>query len=149
MNISVTSEPDNNLTLIELEKFLKEQVKINEKEAQKRTDNLKILRIKESDLCTQLGEEPMHIPHSRVPSKEILDNLSKVIKTLELELEHRQKNFKCLKAAILARMQELEMKPSSSLERDLLVDSDELIVLSKENLAKMKSLSKELQQKVR
>ncbi|XP_071518354.1 protein regulator of cytokinesis 1-like [Panulirus ornatus] len=142
-------DPEDNLTLLELERYLRHNVEKLHVEVKRRREKLKDLQEQEQELCERLIEEPYSISKRKIPSKEDLEDLERRIRTLEQEKVNREKTFRRLKSNLARLMEELEQKPNSSFEHSILSDVEDLFTLSHRNLQQVKHLNEEYEKKVK
>ncbi|XP_069939995.1 protein regulator of cytokinesis 1 isoform X2 [Cherax quadricarinatus] len=142
-------DPDDSLTLLEVERYLRHNVEELLKEVNVRRNKLKELRDIEQELCERLVEEPSNVPKKPIPSKEDLEDLERRIRTLEQEKVNREKTFRHLKSNLSRLLDELELKANSSLELNVLSDVEDLFTLSRSNLHQMKQLNERYEQMVK
>lgn len=142
------SDPEEHLTLIELERYLRRAVVKMEKEVKERQDELKELRSQEQELCECLREELSEFEKKAVPSKESIKDLERIVKTLEQEKVDRVKTFLRQKDNLERLLKELEQSPVSSFECSVVAGLEDLFVLSTENLRRLKMLNDEYEKRV-
>ncbi|KAB7503357.1 Protein regulator of cytokinesis 1 [Armadillidium nasatum] len=148
LQVPQVAEPDGQMTLRELEEYLKSQFHIYQAEKDQRLERYKSLRSSEKELCKKLVEEPVKLPNDNIPSLASLNLLQKVVNSLKQELDTRRKQFASYRASIQSNMEILHLKPNSSFERDIMSGLEGLVSISMQNIQKMKTLSKDLQLKV-
>uniref|UniRef100_A0A0P4W8E0 Protein regulator of cytokinesis 1 n=1 Tax=Scylla olivacea TaxID=85551 RepID=A0A0P4W8E0_SCYOL len=141
-------DPEEHLSLIELERYLRRAVVEMEKEVKERHSALEELRSQEQELCECLREELSDFEKKAVPSKESIKDLERIVKTLEQEKVDRVKTFHRLKDNLERLLKELEQSPVSSFECSVVAGLEDLFVLSTENLRRLKMLNEEYEKRV-
>ncbi|XP_027211206.1 protein regulator of cytokinesis 1 [Penaeus vannamei] len=142
-------DPEENLSLLELERYLRHNVKQLQDEVKKRRLRIRDLRQAEQELCERLIEEPSNVVNKPIPSLDDMEDLERRIRTLEQEKINREKTFQHLKSNIAKLMEELEQKANTTFERDILSEVEGLFTLSQQNLKQMKHLNEEYEQRVK
>lgn len=142
------SEPEEHLSLMELERYLRKSVTEMEKEVKARRKDLEELRAREQELCECLKEDLSMMEKKAIPSKESVQDLKRVVDTLEQEKIDRNKNFLRLKNNLERLLQELEQPPTSSFECSVVTGLEDLFVLSRDNLRRLKVLNEEYEKRV-
>ncbi|XP_042232733.1 protein regulator of cytokinesis 1-like isoform X2 [Homarus americanus] len=141
-------DPEENLSLLELERYLRHSVEELHREVKSRRDRLRELHERERELCERLVEEPSNISKKLFPSKEDLEDLERRIRTLEQEMINREKTFRRLKSDLVKLLDDLELKPSTPFESTILSEVEDLFTLSHQNLQRMRQLNKNYEEKV-
>ncbi|XP_045116594.1 protein regulator of cytokinesis 1-like isoform X2 [Portunus trituberculatus] len=141
-------DPEENLSLIELERYLRRAVAGMEKEVKERQNALEELRSQEKELCECLKEKLSDFEKKAIPSKESIKDLERIVKTLEQEKVDRVKTFHRLKDNLERLLKELEQSPVSSFECSVVAGLEELFVLSTDNLKRLKMLNEEYEKRV-
>ncbi|XP_070541094.1 protein regulator of cytokinesis 1-like [Ptychodera flava] len=140
-------EPEENLTVLQLEKDLRTQVDKLSKVKHDRLQKLKKLKETEQHLCDVLCTTPYYVPTGSVPSEEQLETLQEHIDSLKSEKEKRSNIFTKTKQNIIVILEDLEQCPNTSFERDIVCEEEDSFLLSSENMAALKTLYTELQGK--
>ncbi|KAI8513726.1 PREDICTED: protein regulator of cytokinesis 1-like isoform X1 [Branchiostoma belcheri] len=140
-------EPEEGLSILTLEKELRTRVDTLAKEKHDRMKQLSSLREKEQQLCDALCTTPFYIAPDTVPSNDQLAKLRQHISTLQTEKNTRQEVFLETKVKIITFLDNLDLTPNSSFERDVVCEDEESFVLSSENMAALQALCAELEKK--
>ncbi|XP_054858921.1 protein regulator of cytokinesis 1 isoform X2 [Eublepharis macularius] len=138
-------EEDEEATILQLEKELRTQVEVRLKQKQERRQELQALREQELEMCDLLSVAPSGICTKGVPSLEELAHFRRHLAALAAEKERRQAEFVGTKQKIVLCMEELEHIPDTSFERDVVCEDEEAFCLSKENIAALKDLLRQLE----
>lgn len=144
LQLPVCQEEDG-LTMLQLEKDLRTQVKAMLKEKSVRQSELKSLIQEDQDLCDILCEDLFPIHPERIPSQQQLENYRRHIATRNQEKEHRHTEFVEMKRQITALMEDLEQLPDSTFEKDAVCEDEEAFCLSVENINSLKVLLQQLE----
>uniref|UniRef100_A0A673H3E4 Protein regulator of cytokinesis 1-like n=1 Tax=Sinocyclocheilus rhinocerous TaxID=307959 RepID=A0A673H3E4_9TELE len=136
---------EDGLTMLQLEKDLRTQVKMMLKEKSARQSELKSLIQQDQDLCDILCDDLFPIHHERVPSQQQLQNYRQHIKTCNQERERRHAEFVGMKRQITVLMEDLEQHPDTSFEKDAVCEDEDAFCLSVENLSALKVLLHQLE----
>ncbi|XP_057185836.1 protein regulator of cytokinesis 1a isoform X1 [Triplophysa rosa] len=138
-------QAEDGLTMLQLEKHLRTQVKAMLKEKSVRQSELKNLIQVDQDLCDMLCEDLFPIHPERIPSHQQLENYRRHIATRSLEKEQRHTEFVEMRRQITALMEDLEQPPDSTFEKDAVCDDEEAFCLSVENINSLKVLLHQLE----
>ncbi|XP_016408696.1 protein regulator of cytokinesis 1-like isoform X1 [Sinocyclocheilus rhinocerous] len=138
-------QEEDGLTMLQLEKDLRTQVKMMLKEKSARQSELKSLIQQDQDLCDILCDDLFPIHHERVPSQQQLQNYRQHIKTCNQERERRHAEFVGMKRQITVLMEDLEQHPDTSFEKDAVCEDEDAFCLSVENLSALKVLLHQLE----
>jgi len=85
-DVSVTAQPSEGLTILQMEKGLRSRAETLSAEKQKRLEQLRQRLETDEKLCASLGTEPFHVPSSCVvPTEQQLADLDEHISELETE----------------------------------------------------------------
>ncbi|XP_071828228.1 protein regulator of cytokinesis 1-like isoform X2 [Apostichopus japonicus] len=142
-------EPEEDLSILQVEKVLRQRVDALKREKKERMDRLETLQKTEQLLCDILSTTPMYIPTGTVPTDEQLKLLQEHIETLRADKQQREDTFRIAKRNILDLMDLLEQEPNTSFERDVICEEEETFSLSMENMDALKRLQEELEVKDR
>ncbi|XP_022080595.1 protein regulator of cytokinesis 1-like isoform X2 [Acanthaster planci] len=138
-------QPEEGLTILQLEKSLRQKVESLNKEKSERMAKLKQLKDREQHLCDLLCTTPYYIPSGTVPTTEQLETLKDHIQTLTTEKESRQQILSGTKKKIISLLADLEQGPNTSFERDIVCEEEDSFLLSKENMEALRVLHQELE----
>ncbi|TRY65163.1 hypothetical protein DNTS_002041 [Danionella cerebrum] len=138
-------QEEDGLTMLQLEKDLRTQVKLLMKEKGVRQTELKSLIQLDQDLCDILCEDVFPIHPERVPSKEQLQRYRKHISDRNQEKDRRHAEFVEMKRQITVLMEDLEQNPDSTFEKDAVCEDEDAFCLSLENLSSLKVLLEQLE----
>ncbi|XP_016322317.1 protein regulator of cytokinesis 1-like isoform X2 [Sinocyclocheilus anshuiensis] len=133
-------QEEDGLTMLQLEKDLRTQVKMMLKEKSARQSELKSLIQQDQDLCDILCDDLFPIHPERVPSQQQLQNYRQHINTRNQERERRHAEFVGMKRQITVLMEDLEQHPDTSFEKDAVCEDEDAFCLSVENLSALKVL---------
>jgi protein regulator of cytokinesis 1 len=122
------------LTILELDKELRDDVQ--QLKALKEERMREVLKLKALDekLCQAIKMEPIYVPTKVVPTDEQLETLKQHIRVMEALKNQRFEKFTELKAEILNLYEQLETEPNTSFGREVVCEEDEAFVLSSINL---------------
>ncbi|KAI4894246.1 hypothetical protein NFI96_030250 [Prochilodus magdalenae] len=138
-------EEDDGLTMLQLEKEIRTHLKVMLKQKSQRMNELKDLMQQDRDLCDILCDNPYAINPDRVPSAQQLDDYRQHITIRNQEKERRHAEFVAIKRQIIVCMEDLEQMPDTSFERDVVCEDEEAFCLSTENIAALKELLSQLE----
>uniref|UniRef100_A0A8C1A9X1 Protein regulator of cytokinesis 1a n=2 Tax=Cyprinus carpio TaxID=7962 RepID=A0A8C1A9X1_CYPCA len=136
---------EDGLTMLQLEKDLRTQVKMMLKEKSARQSELKSLIQQDQDLCDLLCDDLFPIHPERVPSQQQLQNYRQHINARNQERERRHAEFMGMKRQITVLMEDLEQHPDTSFEKDAVCEDEDAFCLSLENLSALKVLLHQLE----
>ncbi|XP_038046048.1 protein regulator of cytokinesis 1-like isoform X2 [Patiria miniata] len=142
-------QAEEGLTILQLEKVLRQKVDSLNKEKSERMAILKQLKDREQHLCDLLCTTPYYIPSGTVPTAEQLETLKDHIQTLSTEKDSRQNILSSTKKEIISLLEDLEQGPNTSFERDIVCEEEDCFLLSKENMEALRVLHEELEFKQR
>uniref|UniRef100_A0A673K9K1 Protein regulator of cytokinesis 1-like n=1 Tax=Sinocyclocheilus rhinocerous TaxID=307959 RepID=A0A673K9K1_9TELE len=137
-------QEEDGLTMLQLEKDLRTQVKMMLKEKSSRQSALKSLIQQDQDLCDILCDDLFPIHPERVPSQQQLQNYRQHINAL-CEIVRRHAEFVEMKRQITVLMEDLEQHPDTSFEKDAVCEDEDAFCLSVENLRSLKVLLHQLE----
>ncbi|XP_077991919.1 protein regulator of cytokinesis 1-like isoform X2 [Glandiceps talaboti] len=140
-------EPEDDVTVLQLEKVLRTKVDTLSKEKHNRLQKLTDLKQTEQHLCDVLCTTPYYVPTGSVPSQEQLETLQEHIDTLKAEKDSRYNIFTKTKHNIVGILEDLEQCPNTSFERDIVCEEEDSFLLSNENMEALRALYSELQDK--
>ncbi|XP_043835933.1 LOW QUALITY PROTEIN: protein regulator of cytokinesis 1 [Dromiciops gliroides] len=132
-------------TILELEKALRTQVEVMFKKKKERMQELKALQERDQDLCEILCTTPYDIDSASVPSLEELDQFRRHLEALAETKANRREEFVSTKRQIILCMEELDHTPDTSFERDVVVEDEDALCLSLENIASLQKLLHQLE----
>lgn len=137
-------KPSETLTMLQLEKDIRSKVEGLSKEKAERLKQLKQMTTMDEVLCAKLAMAPHYVPSGAVPSVQQLAELEEHIRGLEAEQVRRQKHFFGMQEKILKMLEDLELSPNTSFERNVVCDL-ETVSLTNENLKAAKCYHDELE----
>ncbi|XP_078539383.1 protein regulator of cytokinesis 1-like isoform X2 [Lissotriton helveticus] len=138
-------ETDDDQTILQLEKDLRTRVEVLLKQKKERQTELTTLRQRDEDLCNILCTPLYFIDDQAVPSLDDLDQYRRHLATMAEEKDRRRAEFVNTKNQIILCMEELDHIPDSSFEHDVVCDNVESFCLSTENIASVKLLLLQLE----
>ncbi|XP_026094412.1 protein regulator of cytokinesis 1-like isoform X1 [Carassius auratus] len=138
-------QEEEGLTMLQLEKDLRTQVRMMLKEKSARQSELKSLIQHDQDLCDILCDDLFPIHPERVPSQQQLQNYRQHINARNQEKERRHAEFVEMKRQITVLMEDLEQHPDTSFEKDAVCEDEDAFCLSVENLSSLKVLLHQLE----
>ncbi|KAJ8398359.1 hypothetical protein AAFF_G00429290 [Aldrovandia affinis] len=138
-------EEEEGNTMLQLEKDIRTRVEVMMKQKTQRLQELKALMEQDQELCDVLCAEPYALGPDAVPPQEELENFRQHIASLTAEKERRRGEFVGIKRQIILRMEDLEQLPDSSFERDVVCEDEDAFCLSEENIASLKQLLRQLE----
>ncbi|KAK3872542.1 hypothetical protein Pcinc_022386 [Petrolisthes cinctipes] len=141
---------DDSLGLLQLDRSLRNYLKILNEKMKKRQEKLNELREREKELCDYLKEDQIAIDlQKEVPSKDDMAAVERSIHTLLAEKEYRLKTFRRLKRSLEQLMEDLEQPNKSKFEVNVLSQMEELFTPSQANLQHLGRLVDGYEQKVK
>nr|XP_022902466.1 protein regulator of cytokinesis 1-like isoform X1 [Onthophagus taurus] len=111
------------LSFFEERRLLKKHVEQLQGAVRAREKQLEILKIRQLELCKNLGREPKSIKKVPLPNNSELEDFENHIKALELEVFKREEHYMHIKFKIMELAADLEIKPSLDLENVLFSDN--------------------------
>ncbi|ESO11159.1 hypothetical protein HELRODRAFT_91651, partial [Helobdella robusta] len=141
--------PNEELTVLQLEKDLRLKLESLQKEKAKKMERLKSLSRIDQELCNLLCEIPFYVPSGIVPSEEQLNELDKHIRKLEDEKVGREQILKQTKEQVKEMLLQLDIPLASQFEQDVINESDDSFVLSSENMKLLAKKNQQLQKRLR
>uniref|UniRef100_A0A8C1Y503 Protein regulator of cytokinesis 1a n=1 Tax=Cyprinus carpio TaxID=7962 RepID=A0A8C1Y503_CYPCA len=140
-------QEEDGLTMLQLEKDLRTQVKMMLKEKSARQSELKSLIQQDQDLCDLLCDDLFPIHPECVPSQQQLQNYRQHINARSCDTEdcRRHAEFVGMKRQITVLMEDLEQHPDTSFEKDAVCEDEDAFCLSLENLSALKVLLHQLE----
>ncbi|XP_072138261.1 protein regulator of cytokinesis 1b isoform X1 [Mobula birostris] len=139
--------PEEDCTMLQLEKDLRTRLEVLLKEKKERMAKLKSLKEQDEELCDILCTTGYSIDVDAVPSIEQLDAFCAHIASLNEEKERRRAEFVATKKKIILCMDELDQLPDTSFERDIVCEDEDAFCLSNENIIGLKTLLQQLEMK--
>ncbi|XP_078285822.1 protein regulator of cytokinesis 1b isoform X2 [Rhinoraja longicauda] len=139
--------PEENCTMLQLEKDLRTRLEVLLKEKKERMTKLKCLKEQDEELCDILCTTGYSIDVDAVPSIEQLDAFHEHIASLNEEKECRRAEFVETKKKIILCMDELDQLPDTSFERDIVCEDEDAFCLSNANIIGLKTLLQQLEMK--
>lgn len=151
-------------TMLQMEKNSRTRLEVMKEHKKQRMEELKGLIAKDRELCDIMCTTPFCIDHDSVPSLQqlktfhaYLDDLTKekviltfcvliylnvctVVLTLLSLQERRHDEFVSIKKEIIVCMEDLEQRPETSFEMDVMCEDEEAFCLSSDNIAALKLL---------
>ncbi|XP_066557649.1 protein regulator of cytokinesis 1b isoform X2 [Amia ocellicauda] len=144
LNLAPFEEEEGN-TVLQLEKDIRTRLEVMMKQKNQRMQELKALKEQDQDLCDILCTSSYCIDGDMVPTLEQLEHFRRHIASLNAEKERRRSEFVGIKRQIIVCMEELEQLPDTSFERDVVCEDEEAFCLSDENIAALKLLLSQLE----
>ncbi|NXY00482.1 PRC1 regulator, partial [Centropus bengalensis] len=132
-------------TILQMEKNLRNRMEVLLKQKMDRMHELKTLIEQDQDLCDLLCTSPFCINSTAVPSLDDLDRFRRHLASLNTEKEQRQEEFVSSKRQIILLMEELDHTPDTSFEREVVCEDEEAFCLSKDNIAALQDLLQQLE----
>ncbi|XP_043536388.1 protein regulator of cytokinesis 1b isoform X2 [Chiloscyllium plagiosum] len=139
--------PEEDCTMLQLEKDLRTRLEVLLKQKKERMLKLKSLKDQDEELCDILCATAYPIDADAVPSLEQLDAFQEHIASLNVEKERRRAEFVETKRNIILCMEELDQLPDTSFERDIVCEDEDAFCLSNENIIGLKTLLQQLEVK--
>ncbi|GCC33812.1 protein regulator of cytokinesis 1b isoform X2 [Chiloscyllium punctatum] len=139
--------PEEDCTMLQLEKDLRTRLEVLLKQKKERMLKLKSLKDQDEELCDILCATAYPIDADAVPSLEQLDAFQEHIASLNVEKECRRAEFVETKRKIILCMEELDQLPDTSFERDIVCEDEDAFCLSNENIIGLKTLLQQLEVK--
>lgn len=144
LHLSPFEEEEGN-TILQLEKDLRMRVEVMLKQKKERMQEMKALQEQDQDLCDILCSDLYIIDTDSVPSLDELEKFRLHIKALNAEKEKRKAEFAKVKHNIVLYMEELDLTPDTSFERDVVCEEEEAFCLSEDNIAALHQLLQQLE----
>nr|XP_056704924.1 protein regulator of cytokinesis 1-like [Euleptes europaea] len=135
------------LSMLQLEREFRLALEAAVKEKRERLEKLRRLQQEDQALCAELCATPYYIPTGSVPTSSQLIELEGHIQNLLQVKEQRLEEFLKLRREIRHYNKEIGHTPDSTLENEMLLDGEEYICLTKNNIEDLKSLVYQLQVK--
>ncbi|XP_032870913.1 protein regulator of cytokinesis 1 isoform X2 [Amblyraja radiata] len=139
--------PEENCTMLQLEKDLRTRLEVLLKEKKERMAKMNCLKEQDEELCDILCTTGYSIDVDVVPSIEQLDAFHAHIASLNEEKERRRAEFVETKKKIILCMDELDQLPDTSFERDIVCEDEDAFCLSNANIIGLKTLLQQLEMK--
>uniref|UniRef100_A0AAV2L4J3 Protein regulator of cytokinesis 1 n=1 Tax=Knipowitschia caucasica TaxID=637954 RepID=A0AAV2L4J3_KNICA len=139
-------EEETGCTILQLEKNSRTQLDGLIKHKKQRMEDLGILISKDRELCDIMGTTPFSIDKDTVPSLKQLETFRAYVDDLTKEKEQRHEEFISLKQKISQCMDDLERRPETSFEMDVMCEDEEEFFLSTDNISALKILLGQLQE---
>jgi len=133
-------QPDSSLSLMKLEKALRQEAEKLEEMKKERMEEVLRLKKKDEDICLKMEVDPFHLSSTVVPSTNQLEALKEHIRSMEEEKFDREERYLALKENILKRYMELEEEPETSFEREIACEETESFILSSSNLERAREV---------
>ncbi|XP_071257023.1 protein regulator of cytokinesis 1-like isoform X3 [Salvelinus alpinus] len=140
-------EEERGVTMLQQEKEIRTQVEVLVKERTQRMQQLKALTERDQDLCDTLCSNPYVLDPNAVPSLEQLNSFHQHIASQTTEKERRHAEFVGIKRQIVLCMDDLDQLPETSFEKDIVCEDQEAFCLSKDNIASLKLLLGQLEER--
>ncbi|KAF6738887.1 Protein regulator of cytokinesis 1 [Oryzias melastigma] len=140
-------EEEDGCTMLQLEKNSRTRLELMKEHKKQRMEELRGLVSKDQELCEILCTSPFSIDHSCVPSLEQLETYKAYLDDLTKEKERRRDEFVSIKKEIVVCMDDLEQIPETSFETDVICEDEEAFCLSNDNIAALKLLLGQLQER--
>ncbi|XP_069722886.1 protein regulator of cytokinesis 1 isoform X2 [Phaenicophaeus curvirostris] len=138
-------EAEEENSILQMEKNLRSRMDVLLKQKTDRMRELKTLIEQDQDLCDLLCTTPFCIDSNVVPSLDDLDRYRRHLASLNSEKEQRQEEFVSSKRQIILLMEELDHTPDTSFEREVVCEDEEAFCLSRDNIAALQVLLKQLE----
>ncbi|XP_055518554.1 protein regulator of cytokinesis 1b isoform X2 [Leucoraja erinacea] len=139
--------PEENCTMLQLEKDLRTRLEVLLKEKKERMAKMNCLKEQDDELCDILCTTGYSIDVDVVPSIEQLDAFHAHIASLNEEKERRRAEFVETKKKIILCMDELDQLPDTSFERDIVCEDEDAFCLSNANILGLITLLQQLEKK--
>uniref|UniRef100_A0A8C7QPG6 Protein regulator of cytokinesis 1b n=1 Tax=Oncorhynchus mykiss TaxID=8022 RepID=A0A8C7QPG6_ONCMY len=140
-------EEERGVTMLQQEKEIRTQVEMLVKERTQRMQQLKALTERDQGLSDTLCSDPYALDPNAVPSLEQLDGFRQHIASQTTEKERRRAEFVGIKRQIILCMDDLDQLPETSFEKDIICEDQEAFCLSKDNIASLKLLLGQLEER--
>uniref|UniRef100_A0A8C7QKG1 Protein regulator of cytokinesis 1b n=1 Tax=Oncorhynchus mykiss TaxID=8022 RepID=A0A8C7QKG1_ONCMY len=140
-------EEERGVTMLQQEKEIRTQVEMLVKERTQRMQQLKALTERDQGLSDTLCSDPYALDPNAVPSLEQLDGFRQHIVSQTTEKERRHAEFVGIKRQIILCMDDLDQLPETSFEKDIICEDQEAFCLSKDNIASLKLLLGQLEER--
>ncbi|XP_069581721.1 protein regulator of cytokinesis 1b [Brachyistius frenatus] len=141
-------EEEDGVSMLQQEKNIRTQVEALTTERVRRTQQLQVLLDRDRDLSDVLCSAPYAVgaPDS-VPSLELLEDFRRHVADRDAEKAKRHAEFTDLKKQIIVMMAELDRTPETSFERDVVCEDEDSFCLSGDNIASLKLLLCQLEER--
>ncbi|CAG05533.1 unnamed protein product, partial [Tetraodon nigroviridis] len=140
-------EEEEGCTVLQMEKNNRTRLEVMKEHKKKRIEELKSLVAKDRELCRIICTSPFSIDQDSVPSLQQLKTYHAYLDDLTKEKERRHQEFVSIKKNIVVCMDDLEQEPETSFEMDVVCEDEEAFCLSDDNIAALKLLLSQLQQR--
>ncbi|XP_067106917.1 protein regulator of cytokinesis 1 isoform X3 [Osmerus mordax] len=141
------NKPPEGLTVLQMEKHLRDEVDALGREKAERLLEKQQLEKQDKDLCVELCATPYYIPTGSIPSTTQLKELRQHIATLTEEKTKRVAVFSGLRDDIRRLMEEMGHEPETSLERESVCSDQDIFLLTHDNINALKLLLAKIQAK--
>ncbi|XP_005728032.1 protein regulator of cytokinesis 1-like isoform X1 [Pundamilia nyererei] len=138
-------EEEDGCSMLQMEKNCRTHLEVMKEHKKQRMEELKGLVVKDRELCDVMCTTPFCINQDSVPSLTQLESYRAYVDDLTKEKEHRRKEFVSIKKEIIVCMDDLEQQPETSFETDVICEDEEAFCLSNDNIAALKLLLGQLQ----
>nr|XP_043891240.1 protein regulator of cytokinesis 1-like isoform X2 [Solea senegalensis] len=140
-------EEEEGCTMLQMEKNSRTRLEVLREHKKQRMEELKGLVVKDRELCDIMCTTPFCIDHDSVPSLKQLETFHAYLDDLTKEKLRRHNEFVSIKKDIITCMDDLEQNPETSFEMDVMCEHEEAFCLSNDNIAAVKMLLSELQER--
>lgn len=140
-------EEEEGCTMLQMEKNSRTRLEVMMEHKKQRMEEIKGLTAKDRELCDIMCTTPFSIDHNSVPSLKQLEAYRAYLDDLTKEKERRHEEFVRTKKEIVVYMDDLEQQPETSFETDLMCEDEEEFCLSNDNIAALKLLLSQLQER--
>ncbi|XP_057350849.1 protein regulator of cytokinesis 1 isoform X3 [Manis pentadactyla] len=138
-------QEEGETTILQLEKDLRTQVELMQKQKRERKQELKLLQEQDQELCEILCMPHYDTDSASVPSLDALSQFRQHVATLRETKASRREEFVNIKRQIILCMEELDHIPDTSFERDVVCEDEDAFCLSLENIATLQKLLRQLE----
>ncbi|XP_053175669.1 protein regulator of cytokinesis 1-like [Scomber japonicus] len=140
-------EEEESCTMLQTEKNSRIRLEVMREHKKQRMEELKGFTARDSELCDILCTRPFCIDHESVPTLNQLEAYRTYLDDLTKEKERRHDEFVSMKREIISCMDDLERHPETSFEADVMCEDEEEFCLSNDNIAALKLLLSQLQER--
>ncbi|XP_031419902.1 protein regulator of cytokinesis 1-like isoform X1 [Clupea harengus] len=133
--------------MLQLEKDMRTCLKSMIQQKSQRIKDLNELRKQDKDLCDILCTGLYAIDTDAIPSSQELDGYRGHLATLRAERSRRHAEFVGIKRQILCCMEDLELEPDTSFERDVVCEDEDAFCLSTDNISALQLLLSQLEKR--
>uniref|UniRef100_A0A672HUJ2 Protein regulator of cytokinesis 1-like n=1 Tax=Salarias fasciatus TaxID=181472 RepID=A0A672HUJ2_SALFA len=140
-------EEEDGCTMLQMEKNSRTRLEVMKEQKRQRMEDLKILSVRDRQLCRIMCTTPFAIDLMTVPSLKQLESYKIYLDNLSREKDCRHNEFVSVRKEIITCMDDLERLPETSFEISVMSADEEAFCLSLDNISALKLLLGQLQER--